>query len=374
MKKVIKYGNGNRFNKAAVIGLIALMGFTSVSALRWFDQNWFQYDLPYGYFHYPPNRTIPFFRSGEVEPGKIGKFGIRESSSKGNISCHFILLGDSQTFGSGIFWEDTFSEILNRETKCQWTNVSMPGFTLENEFAVFQKIQKEIPFEEVFLVVYGNDIYETGDTPDYLHFLGRQKWYIHFMSLFVPEYTRLVLKKLYFDSVQVRMDVEIQKFAHTEFKQNKKKSNNVEVELGDELFPSFRTLYSISPNYFKESLNVNSEANQNFKRWKRVFRRFHMDLIQNKKKLNLVYIPLDVEFDPIRFQVYQKIGFPMDERWLEGDSEFVLALQTMAKEFGMKFIDMRSSFRNQKQLLQKEDIHFNEKANRLMADRIKDMF
>ncbi|WP_244935672.1 SGNH/GDSL hydrolase family protein [Leptospira bouyouniensis] len=370
MKKVRFNSNWSFFQKVSIVVFI-LFGISFV--LRWLDQNYFQYKLPYGYFHYPPNQTIPFFRSGEPEPGKIGKFGIRESSLKENASCHFLLLGDSQTFGSGIFWQDTFSEILNRETICQWTNVSMPGFTIDNEIAIFQKIKGEIPFDQVYLVVYGNDIYEIGDTPDYIHFVDKQKWYVRLLSYILPEYTRLDLKKKYFDSVQLRMEEEIQKYANIEYNKHFPKSKKDEVEVGNENFLTFLTLFSISPNYFKQSLDVKSVSIQNYLRWKRVFDQLYEEVSKNQKKLTIVYIPLDVEFDPARYQIYERIGFPMEKHWLEGDSEFVLELQSITKEYNLKFIDLRSVFRTEKQLLQKEDIHYNEKANRLVADKIKKM-
>lgn len=368
MKKVDPQSKSNSWSK---LGLILSVMVVLFLGLRWFDQNQFQYNLPYGYFHYPKDQTIPFFRMGVPEPGKIGKFGIRESTTKDKSNCHSLFLGDSQTFGSGIFWKDTFSEILNRETNCQWTNVSMPGFTLENEYAMFQEIKDHIPFEHVYLVVYGNDIYETGETPDYIHFVDKQKWYTKVLGLFLPNYTWLILKKQYFDSVQKRMEIEIQKFANTNYQTKQSTPPSNEEETGEETFPSFRTLYSISPNYFKESLDVNSVSNQNFKRWQRVLLRLFSDLQTNHKKFTMIYIPLDVEFDPKRFDVYQKIGFAMDREWLVGDSEFFLALRTFSESNQVQLIDMRKIFRNQNHLLQKEDIHFNEKANRLIADAIK---
>ncbi|MCG6149911.1 SGNH/GDSL hydrolase family protein [Leptospira levettii] len=368
MKKVVLQSKSSSWLK---LGLFLSVMVTLFFGLRWCDQHQFQYNLPYGYFHYPKEQTIPFFRKGVPEPGKIGKFGIRESTVKNKPNCHSLFLGDSQTFGSGIFWKDTFSEILNEETNCQWTNVSMPGFTLENEYAIFQEIKNHIPFEHVYLVVYGNDIYESGETPDYIHFVDKQKWYTKVLGFFLPNYTWYVLKKQYFDSVQKRMEVEIQKFANTNYQTSPSTPPSEKEETGEETFVSFQTLYSISPNYFKESLDVNSVSNQNFKRWQRALLRLFSDLNANHKKFTMIYIPLDVEFDPKRFSVYKKIGFSMDPNWLVGDSEFIQELRIFSKSNHVNLIDMRESFRIQKQLLQKEDIHFNEKANRLIADVIK---
>lgn len=368
MKKVFSGLNWKSFRNV----FLSLLVLSSLLFLcRWIDQSWIQYDLPYGYFHYPAKQTIPFFRKGVPEPGYINQYGIREVSLKENAKCNYLLLGDSQTFGSGIFAEDRFSEILNRETECQWTNVSMPGFTLENEYAFFQKLKDEVTFERAYLVIYGNDIYETGDTPDYLHYVDKQKWYRHLLGFFLPELTRYHLKKEYFDSVQVRLENELQKFANTQYETKKQKNLNFDEENGNEPFLSFHTLYSISPNYFKESLDVNTYASIHFQRWKKILYRFHSELKEKKKELVLVYIPLDVEFDPIRFQVYQKIGFEMNPNWIKGESEMILELLQLSKELGIGLIDLRPLFRKETNLLQKEDIHFNEKANRLIAERIK---
>ncbi|XDD45805.1 SGNH/GDSL hydrolase family protein [Leptospira sp. WS39.C2] len=370
MKKVFSHPKWRSLLK---IFLFICLFSTFTFLIRFLDENIFEYNAPYGYFHYPPNRTLPFFRKGEAEAGVIGEFGIRESSQKTKTNCNYMLLGDSQTFGSGIFWEDSFSEILNRETNCQWTNISMPGFTLENEYAIYLVSKNKVQFEHLFLVIYGNDIYETGDTPDFIHFVDKQKWYTQLLGFFLPERTRMYLKKEYFGSVQTRMEKEIEKFANTKYEKHKNKvqKKKSDIEVGDEDFFSFRTLYSISPNYFKESLDVRSVSQKNFRRWKRILEKFHNELNKSNKKLTFVYIPLDVEFDPIRYQVYESIGFPMQSNWLKGDSEFIQELQSISKTFGTNLIDMRFVFRKQKHLLQKEDIHFNEKANRLIADTIK---
>ncbi|TGM05309.1 SGNH/GDSL hydrolase family protein [Leptospira jelokensis] len=327
--------------------------------------------LEYGTFHYPPKTTLPFFRNGEVEMGFTNEFGIREPNNEKQTNCRYLLLGDSQTFGSGIFLKDRFSEILNAETECHWFNVSVPGYTLENEFSMYKKIDGSIPFQKVFLVVYGNDVYETGDTPDYIHFAKRQKWYREFFAFLLPEYTRSIWKREYFQTIQVRMTEEMSRISAQETLPSKNLRQTTSAEKILPNYTSFKTLYSISPNYFFESLNVKSVSNQNFDRWQQVFFRLMEDVTKRNVKLTLVYIPLDVEFDPNRLEIYKEIGFPMDRNWLTGDSELIIELNKLATQFNVPIIDLRHSFRGAKDLLQPEDIHFNEKANRLIADTIK---
>ncbi|EOQ88589.1 GDSL-like lipase/acylhydrolase family protein [Leptospira yanagawae serovar Saopaulo str. Sao Paulo = ATCC 700523] len=351
--------------------LILALSITIFLCFRSIDRWILVPSLQYGSFHYPPESNLPFFRNGEVEMGITNQFGIRETKFEKTTSCHYLLLGDSQTFGSGIFLKDRFSEILNAETECQWFNVSVPGYTLENEFSMYKKIEGNLSFQKLYLVVYGNDVYETGDTPDYLHFTKRQKWYWELLAFLLPEYTRSLWKRAYFQTIQVRMAEELKRISTKEIPSSK---NVPQTNIGQKIPPnytSFKTLYSISPNYFYESLNVNTVSNHNFNRWKQVLFRLMEEVTKKQIQLTIIYIPLDVEFDSNRFEIYKEIGFPMDPNWLTGDSELVSELNQLATQLDVPIIDLRKTFRKEKDLLQPEDIHFNEKANRLIADTIK---
>lgn len=85
----------------------------------------------------------------------------------------------------------------------------------------------------------------------------------------------------------------------------------------------------------------------------------------------IVYIPLEVEYDPIRFQIYKEIGFEMNENWIQSDSDFISDIKAVAKENKIPLIDLRKFMRFRSDLLQKEDIHLNETATRLISDIIK---
>ncbi|EOQ98505.1 GDSL-like lipase/acylhydrolase family protein [Leptospira wolbachii serovar Codice str. CDC] len=323
------------------------------------------FDSKYGHYHFPINQEIPFFRSGEKEIGRIGEFGIRIGSSKSKSSCNYLLLGDSQTFGSGIFWKDTFSEVLNRETDCHWTNVGIPGFTLENEFSLYETIKFKTDFDRVYLFVYGNDIYETGDTPDFLHFAKKQTWYLRVLSFLFPEQTRLFLKTRYFQTIQKRMELELERISKLGI-QKPQRSN-----LEKEEFVTLKSLYTLSPDYLRGSLDTKTYAKTNFNRWLRVLRQLNDKVLADKKELVMVYIPLEVEYDPIRFQIYKEIGFVMNPNWIDSDSDFITDLKAVSREKDIPLIDLREYMRYRSDLLQKEDIHLNETATRLIADILK---
>lgn len=368
MKKVNLHFGGTKLRFLFFILIFFVFVFL---CLRFIDRWVLVHFVEYGTYHYPPNETIPFFRNGEVEYGNTNQFGIRQPNDLKKINCHYLVLGDSQTFGSGIFLRDRFTELLNSETNCQWINVSVPGYTLENEFSIYQSVQDTISFQKLYLVIYGNDVYETGDTPDFLHFVKRQSWYRNVLTFFLPEYTRSIRKREYFQTVQVRMTEELNRLSNLPLLDRKKRGNPKDSPPIPPNYTSFKTLYSISPNYFYESLQVKSVSSQNWKRWEQIFFRLKENLSKRNVALTLVYIPLDVEFDSSRFAVYKEIGFPLDPNWLTGDAEFILSLQQLAHEFQIPLIDLRPIFRSQTDLLQPEDIHFNEKANRLIADTIK---
>ncbi|PJZ83933.1 SGNH/GDSL hydrolase family protein [Leptospira harrisiae] len=321
----------------------------------------------YGHYHFPAGKKIPYFRGGEREFGEINEYGVRIGNLKKNPDCRYLLLGDSQTFGSGLFWKDTFAEILNRETKCQWTNVGIPGFTLENEFSMYLKLSPVLKVTTVYLFVYGNDIYETGDTPDYVHFVNHQKKYIHLFSFFFPNSARLFLKKSYFDSIQVRMEEELERVSKLPYVPSvlKTKKN----EMVD--FLPLKTLFQISPNYLSSSLDTKTFAKLNFDRWRKIFLQLKDKINKDGKDLKVVYIPLEVEYDKTRYEIYKDIGFQMNPSWLESDSELVLDLIQLTKENHIPFIDLRHLMRYRTDLLQSGDIHINEVATRLIADILK---
>ncbi|EKJ87537.1 hypothetical protein CLV96_3683 [Leptospira meyeri] len=338
----------------------------SLFVTRTFDSFGFL-EFSYGHYHFPINRKIPYFRQGEREFGQIDEFGVRIGSKKSNFKCGYLLLGDSQTFGSGIFWKDTFSEILNRETNCQWTNLGIPGFTLENELSMYQKVSAFLKEKTVYLFVYGNDIYETGDTPDYLHFVNHQKWYLHLSSFFFPKSTRLYFKKKYFESIQKRMEDELERVAklpYFPFAQKSKKNEVVD-------FLPLKTLFQISPTYLSSSLDTKSFAKINFERWSQIFFQLKDQIEKDGKQLRVVYLPLEVEYDRTRYEIYKNIGFKMNVSWLESDSELVLDLIQITKENHIPFIDLRNFMRYRTDLLQKGDIHINEAATRMIAEVLK---
>ncbi|MCW7493512.1 SGNH/GDSL hydrolase family protein [Leptospira soteropolitanensis] len=332
---------------------------------RFFDFVSLYFESPYGHYHFPKNREIPFFRLGEKEIGKMGEFGTRIGNWNKNSQCKYLLLGDSQVFGSGIFWKDTFPEILNRETKCSWINLGIPGFTLENELSLYRTIRTHISFDRVYLFVYGNDIFETGDTPDYLHFVKRQYWYFRALSFLFPEQTRIHLKNKYFESIQKRMEVELGKIA----KLNNQVSPNSQIN--KENFVTLKGLFNLSPDYLRGSLDTKSYAATNFNRWHRILRQFNGNILSDKKELVMVYIPLEIEYDPKMFQIYKEIGFVMDSRWLDSDSEFITDLKIISKEERIPLIDLRESMRFRTDLLQSGDIHLNESAHRMIANTLK---
>ncbi|TGL88823.1 SGNH/GDSL hydrolase family protein [Leptospira congkakensis] len=323
--------------------------------------------FPYGHYHFPPVRKIPYFRQGEREFGEINEYGFRIGSVKENTNCKYLLLGDSQTFGSGIFWKDSFPEILNRETNCQWINTGIPGFTLENEFSLYEKVSQKLDFDKVYLIVYGNDIYETGDTPDYLHFVNHKSWYVHFVSFFFPEHTRRFIKNKYFESIQIRMEEELDRVSKLPYMAPDSKAKKIEVVD----FNSLKTLFQISPTYLPSSLDTKTSAKVNFDRWKKVFYQLKHKIEQSNKSLTVVYIPLEVEYDKSRFFVYESIGFQMNPSWLESDSELFLDLFQLTKENNIPLIDLRKFMRYRTDLLQSGDIHLNENATRLIADILK---
>lgn len=332
---------------------------------RFIDSFRFYSDSMYGHFHFPINREIPFYRLGNKEIGKIGEWGTRVGALEKNSECKYLLLGDSQVFGSGIFWEDTFSEILNRETECSWINVGIPGFTLENELSLYEKVRSKISFDRVYLFVYGNDIYETGDTPDYLHFVKKQIWYFRCLSFLFPEHTRIYLKKSYFDTIQQRMEIELEKFA----KLNHHDSRASQVK--NENFVTLKGLFKLSPDYLRGSLDTKKYATINFNRWLKILRQLNEVVRLDKKELVMVYIPLEIEYDPKMFQIYKEIGFIVDSRWLNSDSELVTSLKSISKEESIPLIDLRQSMRFRSDLLQSGDIHLNETAHRLIANILK---
>lgn len=345
--------------------LAFLCGLFSIS--RIFDSTGLNFGFPYGHFHFPADRQIPFFRKGEREFGEIDVFGFRKGSIKSNANCNYLLLGDSQTFGSGIFWQDTFPEILNRETDCNWTNISIPGSTLENEFSMYKEVSSHLEFSHVYLFVYGNDIYETGDTPDFLHFVNHKKWYIHFLSFLFPEHTRLYLKKTYFESIQKRMDKELERISQLPYQIPNLKEKKKEV--AD--FLPLKTLYQISPTYLSSALDTKTFAKINFDRWKKILFELNHEIHKQGKQFTLVYIPLEVEFDKSRYEVYEGIGFVMNPQWLESDSELIQDLAQLSKENQIPLIDLRRFMRYRTDLLQRGDIHLNETATRLIADVLK---
>lgn len=336
-----------------------------ILTFRFLDFLSLSFHSPFGHYHFPKNQEIPFFRMVDKEMGKIGELGIRRGTLKPEANCKYLLLGDSQTFGSGIFWKDTFSEILNRETECQWTNAGVPGFTLENEFSLYETIKSNISFDRVYLFVYGNDIYETGDTPDYLHFVKRQTWYVHSLLFVFPEQTRLYLKTKYFQTIQKRMELELERVSKLEIQKPQISSSKKEE------FITLRGLYNLSPDYLIGSLDTKTYSKTNFNRWTRALRLLNEKILADKKELVMVYIPLEVEYDPIRFQIYKEIGFEMNENWIQSDSDFISDIKAVAKENKIPLIDLRKFMRFRSDLLQKEDIHLNETATRLISDIIK---
>lgn len=332
---------------------------------RFIDSLSFHFDSMYGHFHFPINREIPFYRLGNKEIGKIGEWGTRVGALEKNSQSKYLILGDSQVFGSGIFWEDTFSEILNRETECTWINFGIPGFTLENELSMYEKVRSKISFDRVYLFVYGNDIFETGDTPDYLHFVKKQFWFLRGISFLFPEHTRIYLKKRYFETIQQRMEIELEKFA----KLNHLDSRTSQVK--KENFVTLKGLFKLSPDYLRGSLDTKTYATINFNRWLRILRQLNEMVRLDKKELVMVYIPLEIEYDPKMFQIYKEIGFVMDSRWLKSDSEFVTSLKSISNEESIPLIDLRRSMRFRSDLLQSGDIHLNETAHRLIANILK---
>ncbi|MCW7482799.1 SGNH/GDSL hydrolase family protein [Leptospira kanakyensis] len=365
MKKVKE--QTTNLSKPIKFGLYTLLFFSVLlSFCRIIDSfGWFHFS--YGHYHFPVNQKIPFFRQGEREFSEINEFGFRIGTLKTDVTCSYLLLGDSQTFGSGIFKKDTFPEILNRETNCHWINVSIPGFTLENEFSMYEKVSPSFPLKDVYLFVYGNDIYETGDTPDYLHFVNHQKWYFHVFAFFFPESSRLYLKGTYFESIQKRMEEELKRVSQLPYLAPDTKTKQ-EEEID---FLPLKTLFQISPTYLSNSLDTKTFAKKDFERWKRVFLRLKHKIEKDDKRLRVVYIPLEVEFDKTRYEVYQNIGFKMNPKWLEFDSELVLDLIQLTKENEIPLIDLRKWMRYRTDLLQKGDIHLNEVATRLIADILK---
>lgn len=332
---------------------------------RFIDSLSFHFDSMYGHFHFPINREIPFYRLGNKEIGKIGEWGTRVGALEKNSQCKNLLLGDSQVFGSGIFWKDTFSEILNRETECSWINLGIPGFTLENELSIYEKVRSKISFDRVYLFVYGNDIFETGDTPDYVHFVKKQFWLLRGFSFLFPEYTRIYLKKRYFEIIQQRMEVELEKFSKS------KNQISSKPQVKKEEFVTLKNLFELSPNYLFESLDTKTYAKKNFIRWYKILQQLNDRILTDKKELVMVYIPLEVEYDPNMYHVYEKIGFEMDSRWIKSNSELITALQGISKEKKILLIDLREFMRFRSDLLQTGDIHLNETAHRLIADVLK---
>ena len=90
--------------------------------------------------------------------------GFRVDPHAGTTGPRVAVLGDSFTFGLGVANDETFVSRLNaeNETRQNYLNLSVPGYSTDQELLLFRKTADSVMPEVVLLVVYlANDLFDN---------------------------------------------------------------------------------------------------------------------------------------------------------------------------------------------------------------------
>ena len=99
---------------------------------------------------------------------QINHFGFRgtpeQESNRPTEAKHFVIVGDSFTFGTGVNYSDTFAQQLNLLGNGEkfFTNYGVPGYSTDQEYLLIKETIRPLKPNHIILVVYlGNDLFDN---------------------------------------------------------------------------------------------------------------------------------------------------------------------------------------------------------------------
>lgn len=106
---------------------------------------------------------------------KLNSQGVREREvpfERSRGSLRVVVLGDSQTWGSGVTQDDRFSDVLERLLRergidAEVVNLGIPGYGTDQELLLFRRLGRRYRPDLVIVAFYWNDVFENSSTTAY---------------------------------------------------------------------------------------------------------------------------------------------------------------------------------------------------------------
>ncbi|MDZ4725596.1 MAG: hypothetical protein SH817_05535 [Leptospira sp.] len=375
---------------------------------------------------YPPNSEFISITSDFVYLSETNSLGIRNDELGEKKNKRILFLGDSFVYGVGVEKEERMTELLSSKLKesnlkFEVINAGVIGTCPRESLALYKDLNPHIKPDYVVLNLYTNDIYESGDdfitvrTREVL--FNKKKWLSAIQLVFPKTVNHLVRYyiKSSFINMQadsgstVRLSEKYDKAKNPSLQKIKLSKKEIETKLNDFLtttqmfsqligitpmtfnfwkekvgptilleaslgrFSAIHVLLGLyEPTYFQQSLNLNGNAEEKFDLLTESIKSLKSETDKNNQKLILTYIPSEFQYDTLKLELGDRLGYVVDKSWLTSKSQLEIALEEFSSSNDIPFFSMTDHFRKNasKKLVWEYDIHWNQNGNKVAAEAI----
>ncbi len=345
--------------------------------------------------------------------------GLRNPEIGPKDATRILFLGDSFTQGLGVKEEEGFvrrsEKILRQRFKVEHVNAGMTGFSPGNELGLYRAIRDRVRPDIVVVCLYQNDVYESGESLLLRRMKHNQqkKLGIRLLYWVAPNTSdfiyRTLLQKRYHDlltSQALTLDRTEALLAASDAPERnpaptppptvnpalfliqgevRKYAEELGVEesvtnawlarngaaLVDGRNPQEVLLGLLEPDYFAQVYALEPHARPKFEAMLKAVFKIKEEAEANGSKFALIYIPSDIRYDRSKFDLMRNYGYVMDERWLEGRTEFGLELQRRTVTEKIPYMTLLDAFRKSNVgLTFPLDQHLNRRGHEVAAEAV----
>ena len=362
---------------------------------------------------------------------EINSLGIRnpELGPRGNAT-RVLYLGDSFTLGSGVAEPSVFvrrSEriLQTRGHSIEQINAGIIAYSPANSLGLYRAIESSVQPDTVILVLYQNDVNDSGETPLYKRMRSKARRRPHLWLAFAlaPKTSDYFFRRQVMHDFQekirqlatpvrrieqgpgpltpppppprpdpgaIRAQLSFIVTAYAQHMQlepvrTSQWLDNATAYLardGLQGVDAVQLLYGLfEPEYFRRSIDLAGEGQHDFERMGAAIRELHAEVRDRGRAFGMVYIPSEVMYNAGKAARARLFGFEVRDEWREGETTVEKELTRFAEAEQIPFLNLSIAFREaspNNDFTLPRDMHFSSRghaeAARLIAGFLEEHF
>ncbi|WCL48208.1 SGNH/GDSL hydrolase family protein [Leptospira sp. GIMC2001] len=378
---------------------------------------------------YPANTKTISFSSDFIYLSETNSLGIRNEELSEKSKTRVLFIGDSFVHGVGVKKEQTMVSLVSEKFRklgkdFEFINAGIIGNSPLQSRLMYEYLNPIISPDVVVFCIYTNDVFDSGENQlsrKTREFIISHNFWLRILNLIFPNsleygiriFMMMQSSNLQADanSIQVLNDSNLQSQNLSKYKRPQLTKEEADIKyqefissaqvvaksldissesfddwkdrLGSDMlhsaaigdYNSWHVLYGLTePSYFKDSLELNEQALNGYNTMIQEISKLKIATESSNQRFILVYVSSELQFSPLKQKLNERLGYLVDSKWLQQESELEKRLIEYSIENGIPFLTLTDSLRlatnSGKTLTWDFDLHWNAAGNRVAADAI----